>query len=86
MRLKIMHSVEMKTPPMLIENPSRNNISYPVKVVTLDPAKFFQNIVKDLKEQNKSLNRQLYLPSGHQGHLKKGGGLLLYGFFRGTWG
>jgi len=50
-RLKMMRSLEMKAPALIMESPNRINISYGVQVVTPDPAKTFQTLVKDLKEQ-----------------------------------
>lgn len=54
-----MRSLEMKKPALLIESPNRQNISYAVKVVTPDPAKTFQTMVKKLKEQKGMYTRTI---------------------------
>ena len=58
-RLKIMRSLEMKTPALIMESPNRHNISYAVQIVTPDPAKTFQAMIKDLKEQKGNPERAI---------------------------
>ena len=54
-----MRSLKMEKPALLIESPNRQNISYAVKVVTPDPAKTFQTMVKKLKEQKGMYTRTI---------------------------
>lgn len=58
-RLQIMRSLEMKKPILLIESPNRHNITYAVKVITPNPAKTFQTMVQDLKEQKGDYDRTI---------------------------
>ena len=49
-RLKIMWSLEMKSPALIMDSPNRDNISYAVQVITPDPAHTFKALVKELQE------------------------------------
>ena len=49
-RLKIMLSLEMKSPALIMESPNRHK-SYAVQVITPDPVQTFKTLVKELKEQ-----------------------------------
>ena len=50
-RLKILGSLEMKSPALIMDSPNRDNISYAVEVITLDPAQTFKALVKELRER-----------------------------------
>ena len=49
-RLKIMLSLEMKSPALIMESPNRHK-SYAVQVITPDPVQTSKTLVKELKEQ-----------------------------------
>ena len=49
-RLKIMRSLEMKSPTLIMDSPNRDNISYAVQVIAPDPAQTFKTLVQELKE------------------------------------
>lgn len=58
-RLKIMQSLEMREPALLMESPNRNNICYAVRAVTPDPVKTFQVMVRVLREQKGNYERTI---------------------------
>ena len=49
-RLKIMRSLEMKSPTLIMDSPNRDNKTYAVQVITPDPAQTFKTLVQELKE------------------------------------
>lgn len=58
-RLKIMRSLEMHEPALLMDSPNRHNICYAVRAVTPDPAKTFQIMVEDLRKQKGNYERTI---------------------------
>ena len=58
-RLKIMRSLEMHEPALLMASRNRHTICYAVRAVTPDPAKTFQIMVKDLREQKGNYERTI---------------------------
>ena len=58
-RLNILRSLEMHESALLMESPNRHNICYAVGAVTPDPAKNFQIMVKDLREQKGNYERTI---------------------------
>ena len=49
-RLKIMQSLETKSPALITDSPNGDDISYAVQVITPDPAQTFKTLVQELKE------------------------------------
>lgn len=58
-RLKIMRSLEMHEPALLMDSPNRHNICYAVRAVTPDPAKTFQIMVENLRKQKGNYERTI---------------------------
>ena len=58
-RLKIMRSLEMKSPTLIMDSPNRDNITYAVQVITPDPAQTFKTLVQELKEHKELTERTI---------------------------
>ena len=58
-RLKIMQSLETKSPALITDSPNRDNISYAVQVITPDPAQTFKTLVQELKEHKELTERTI---------------------------
>ena len=50
-RLKIVKTLEMKNPALIVDIPNRQNITYGVQVITPNPSVTFAKMVSDLKVQ-----------------------------------